>query len=309
MGYKLTVLLFVIAVCGCEQGEFAALERENANLKRDFEYVTRMVDEVQHNLHQIEEREGLITQLSLKMESGSPYDPKDVRREIMTSLAAIDTYLLENKNNMTELDAEVDSSSLQSNGLNNLVEQLQADVARKDADIKQLRTRVRNLEANLANLQEEIKEKEVVIEEKDLTILAQEDTIQVQEEKISAQLAAIQAQEAAYEAERMTAYFVVGTKESLKEKGIIDERKSGLFGLRKKLQVADVETQFFSPVQKNLNRVQLGPGIKEVELVSAHKEYKDIFTLERENGVASLLLTDPARFWQVSNYLVVLVKN
>jgi DNA repair exonuclease SbcCD ATPase subunit len=301
--------LLVIAICGCEQGEYSALEQENASLKRDFEYVTRMVDEVQHNLKQIEEREGLITQLSLELESGSPFDPKDVRGEIMTSLAAIDTYLLENRKNLNELDTKSESSSLQSDDLNNLIEKLHQDVARKDEDISRLRTRVKKLEANLANLQQEIKQKEEVIETKDLTIQAKEDTIQVQEEKLTAQQAAIQAQEAAYEAERMTAYFVVGTRESLTQKGIIDEKKSGLFGLRKKIQVADVEPQFFSPVKKNLNRVQLGPGIKEIELVSAHKDYKDIYTLERENGIASLLLIDPNRFWQVSNYLVVLVKN
>ncbi len=297
-----TVLLYLAGCEGtCSPGRLAALEKENTELVQSFEKATRIIDEVQQNLARIEEREGIIDRLSLEAEQGT--SSQDIEAQIQTSLSAIDTYLDENRNKLDELTAQVESSGTEVQGLKRLVTNLRRDVNKKEEQITSLKTQNRQLATAVANLETEVTKQTEVIQTQDQKIQVQDSTIVQQEAELDEKARAIEAQE---EAAR-TAFFIVDSKDGLKQKGIVTE-SGGFLGIGKDLKIANLNEALFSPIAKSQEWIQLGNDVKDIEIVSPHKAFKDLYAVEKFDNAVAIHLTNPAQFWSISEYLVIRTK-
>lgn len=298
-----TALLTALAGCDgtCSPGRLSALEKENTELVQSFEKATRIIDEVQQNLARIEEREGIIDRLSLEAEQAT--SSQDIEAQIQTSLSAIDTYLDENRKKLDELTAQVESSGNEVQGLNRLVTNLRRDVNRKEKEITTLKTENQQLAASVNTLKTEVEKKAEVIQTQDQQIQVQDSTIVQQEAELDEKARALQAQE---EAQR-TAFFIVDTKDGLKQKGIVTE-SGGFLGIGKDLKIANLNQALFSPVNKSQEWIQLGSEVKDIEVVSPHKAFKEMYAVEEFDNAVALHLMNPAQFWAISEYLVIRTK-
>ena len=95
-------------------------------------------------------------------------------------------------------------------------------------------------------------------------------------------------------------YYVVGSKKELKEHNII----KGGFLRKTKLMQDDFEQGYFTKADKReLNKLNLHS--KKAKVMSNHP--KGSYSLVDEGGIKMLVIEDAAKFWSLSNYLVVQV--
>lgn len=299
------MLLFTLSACDYgARRQISVIKDENESLQAQLELssvyiedVTEIMDEVQQNLLAIEEREGIIGRISLESQSSESTSRRrsvNVRRELLTSISDIDTFIKENREKMDVLKARIASSSVRIESLERLVTNLTASVEEKERNVVQLKDQVRVLEANIASLQGQLRERDVVIQTKDSTIAEQVAAINELDAEIQTRVV-----------EAATAYYVVDTRQTLRTKGLIRERRGGFLGLKKTTSVGAIMIEHFRGIPKNQSRITLDPSVKNVEIISAHRDRPDLYRFDRSSGSANLVLNDPEGFWSLSDYLVI----
>ena len=302
----ITVVFLLTVLSACDYGarrQVASLTEERASLQTQLQLssvyiqdVTEIMDEVQRNLNAIEEREGIIGKISLDP-SGSEGARKravNVRQELLTSISDIDGFIQENREKMDVLKERIQKSAVRIESLERLVDNLTVTVEEKERSVDILKQQVRSLEANIASLQGQLRERETVILAKDSTIAEQHAAIVERDEAIQTHV-----EEAA------TGYYVVDSRESLRRKGLIYERRSGFLGLKKATSVGSILTEHFHGVSKRAPAIKLDPSVKDIEIISAHRDRPDLFRFDRSRTGSQLVLIDPEGFWAISDYLVV----
>lgn len=98
--------------------------------------------------------------------------------------------------------------------------------------------------------------------------------------------------------ELYTCYYAIGTKDELKENRII---QTG-FLRRTKLMEGDFDQAFFTRADKrNLPSIDLNSTKARV----LTNQPEDSYTIVDANGHKVLQITNPGKFWSLSNYLVI----
>lgn len=300
-------LVLLLFATGCDTSglrqNVERLTQENERLENrlrlstDYvEDVTRIIDEVQQNLDQIEEREGIISTISLQTDEERARRGTEVGEELENSIADIDAYIQQNKDKLAEVTERIEQSDVRIESLENLVRNLTQTVAEKEGDLAELRSTVNRLRANVASLNREVRRRDAEIAERERTITQQEEQLQEKTQVIEEQREV-----------EATAYYVVGTRDNLRRKGIIEERRGGLLGMKRDVKIGTIYHRHFSPLDKSLDSIQLGADVKSAEVVSAHGDQPDLFMIEEGDGGPVLRLKDTDRFWAISEYLVIMV--
>ena len=305
---RVAFFFLLLSVAGCDYGarrQVSNLKEENESLQSQLDLssvyiqdVTAIMDEVQKNLNAIEEREDIIGRISLETrdsEDRSRKHVQNVRRELLTSISDIDAFIQDNRTKMDALKDRVAKSAVRIESLERLVDNLTVTVEEKERSVNELKAQVQSLEQNVASLQGQVRQHQATIEVKDSTIAEQEATIRAKEEKIQQQ-----AEEAA------TGYYVVGTKDELRKSGVIRERRSGFLGLKKTSYVGSIMTGHFTGVSKEQTTIPLDPSIRDIEIVSAHRDRPDLYRFDKTKTGSQLVIMNPERFWAISDYLVII---
>jgi myosin heavy subunit len=300
------VLVLLLTACSrSDPGEeISVLEQENERLQQRLrlsteyvEDVTRIIDEVQQNLDQIEEREGIISTISLQTAEERSRRGRDIGEELENSIADIDAYIQENKDKLAEVTERMEESEIRIESLENLVRHLTQSVAEKEETLATLRSTVNRLQADVATLNREVRRKDAEIAERERTITEQVEQLEEQTQVIEEQ-----------REEQATAFYIVGTRDDLRRKGIIEERRGGLLGMQKDVKIGTIYQRHFNPVEKALDSIHLGRDVKRAEVVSAHSDQPDLFTVDNGDAGPVLRVKDTDRFWAISEYLVVMVE-
>lgn len=300
-------MILVIVVCvfltSCEwdaRRENMSLASENEDLRLQLhlstayiEDITEIIDQVQRNLQHIKDRENIISKISLRSE-GVTTRAVNVRNQLMTSISDIDAYILDNRKKMQLLAQRIQESQVRIGSLEQLVANLNVTVREKEKDVVILKKKVSTLEADVADLQGQIVAKDQEIRTKEQWIVMQAQAIQDRD-------ATIRDQEQA----ALTAFYVVDSRDELKRKGLIFEKRSGFLGLGRDTKVGTIAESEFRPVPKSESKISFDSQIRGIEIVSAHKERPDLYRFERSSEGARLKIMDPHGFWALSEYLII----
>ncbi|MFQ5584919.1 MAG: hypothetical protein ACE5GL_10830, partial [Calditrichia bacterium] len=105
-----------------------------------------------------------------------------------------------------------------------------------------------------------------------------------------------------------TAYYIIGSKKELKEKGIIEE-KGGFLGIRKTKKLSDnFDTSYFTSTNiSETNVIPIDESINKVKLISPHNPESYHLVKESEEQT-NLEIINPEEFWKIK-YLVILTKG
>lgn len=198
----------------------------------------------------------------------------------------IDAYgeMLKNqRNRIEELEKQIkDNNDAASKKMKAMIAKMKAQIDAKDVEIARLKDEVENNRLNIA----ELERRNVTLTQNMATLSVQNMMQQEELEQANAKL--------------NTGYYIVATKKELKEKGIM----SGGSLLRKsKLSLNDVNPNDFVKVDiKNTNTIQIpSKSSKILTQVPA-----DSYTLQvNANGTSTIVINDAARFWSLSNFLVI----
>ena len=166
----------------------------------------------------------------------------------------------------------------------------------------------KSYQADIANYMKELKEKNEeilrlreLLAEKDVLISSLDSTITMQNEKMNHLTTENEAKEQALIAQDQklhAAWYVFGTKKELEEENILVKGKV--------MQSTLANTNYFTKIDIRITKT-IKLYSKKVHLLTSHPN--DSYSLDEDaQGLYTLRISDPDKFWSVSRYLVISVK-
>lgn len=224
-------------------------------------------NEIQENLNTIKEKEKIVSKSSV----GG--DVKNKEDQIKEDIQAIYDLMGKNKNRINSLSKKLKDSNLKLEGMQLMIENLQASLNLKDEEITDLKNKIESLNIELSSLNTDYKDIQGENELKTNVI--------------------------------KTAYYAFGTSKELKEKNIIT-KEGGFIGLGKTNKLKeDFDKDYFTKINID-EATTINIGAKKAKIITTHPSgsYKVI----GEKTVEKIEITNPEEFWSVSKYLVIIIE-
>ena len=247
----------------------------NAKNTAEMDEILSLLNEVEDNFQSIKSAENY-----LSVQSGNPGELALTTKErISSDMQLVNETLEKNRQKITELEDKVKTSSLQSTQLQQTVNKLRQELDQKTKA--------------LAALTEELERKDQQISELSANLNNLSKDVQDLKTKSSVQQATINKQKK----EISTVYYCFGTSAELKRQKILanNDQLSANFNRDYFIRVGDFN---------QLETIQL--QAKKGKLISKHPSGSYEFAKDANNR-AELHILDPANFWSLTKYLVVLV--
>lgn len=278
--------LIIFAACaamfvGCGQKKENAAEQyaldslQNIIEQKDTELDELMgtFNEIQDGFDQINEAQGRVDMLRKEGEGNS------AKESINETMGFIKQTLEENKSKIADLQEKLNSSTLNANKLKEMIAKFEKQLDEKTAEIENLRA---------------------AIEEKDIKIAELDDAVtglKYENEEVKAQKEATEQIAKNQDAQLNTAYYMYGTSKELKEYGVLakGEVLQGTFNKNDFIKI-DIRKTTIIPLES-----------KSADLLTNHPAGS--YTLLKDSkGEYTLKISDAAKFWSASKYLVIKVK-
>jgi len=279
------IALCALLVVGCNndkeelQKQLADAQNARTSLQQDitdrdayYEQVMKSVNEVYSDLEKARIKEGVLKKKGADLEGPTQYTNAQSRERLIANINEIGTSLQENRKKIAALQVRMKNFKGQIAGLNSLIENLKSSIQEREQSIAQLQAKVEGLQATMA-------EKTKLIEDKDMMISDQQHTLN-------------------------TAFYVVGTRDELRAKGIITDEGGFLWGLLGSTTVMNsgVDPSEFTPIDKTKDQTIRVDG-KIAEILP--RRSTDLFAAtQKDENSTDLTITSPGKFW-LEHYLVI----
>jgi len=254
-----------------EKDSLALVNTKNAS---EMEDILSLLNEVEDNFKDIKTAENY-----LSVQSNNPGElAPSTKDRIQSDMKFVTETLDKNRQKIAELEKKLSASSLQSAQLRQTLTNLRTELDQKtmalvalNEELERKNQQITELSANISNLSKDVQDLRVQSN-------AQKQTINQQEKVIT------------------TVYYCFGTSNELSKQKILVNNQLG----------PNFNRDYFIKINdfKKLTVVQL--WAKKAKLVSKHPDGSYEFVKDANNQV-ELHILDPANFWSLTKYLVVLV--
>ncbi|MBR1449597.1 MAG: hypothetical protein IJ588_12735 [Prevotella sp.] len=255
------------------QEERDSVMNVNEQQRQVLDDLTATLVEVSSSLDSIAVGEGMLRE--------SNEGPVLTKRQMLDNIAAFKETLAANKERLAELERNLAGRTDELAKLSTLVKHLNQELEAKQARINQLEEELQSANANIDRMRAEMN---------DMTT-----TIGSQQDEINAQREAMQTQDEALN----TGYYVIGTKRDLKDKGLVS---GGNLFKKKKVNYGSIEEQQFTKVDIR-ETTQFNIPSKKVKVLTEMPS--DSYTITTTGNSSVLKITNPSRFWGISNFLII----
>ncbi len=255
------------------EAERTALQQEMAEKEKFYGEVVQAVNDVYKDIETARTQEALLTQQASGPDGSPTAANSPERQQLLANISSIGATLKENQKKIAALQARAKKLGADIAGLNNIIQMLKQTIAEREASIAALESTVQGLESRVA--------------EQTQTISAKEEIISRQQQMMR------------------TAYYIAGTRDELKKKGIISDEGGFLWGLLGSTTVlsSGVTQKDFMPVDiATLETFEVNGKIDEI--VPARKPA--FYAISAAGQKSQLTIKDSERFWQ-DRYLVVIL--
>lgn len=253
--------------------EATRAELESAIADRD--QLLGLVNEISSNMDQIKRLENILT-----VSDGSSSEAASQRSQIEADIAAIQATLQQRREQLAQLEERLNRSNLNNKNL-------QATITALNNQIKNQEDEIASLTKNLTEAREQIGSLTEAVDSLNTTVsnvIDERNIAQQEVEDVTAEL--------------NTCYYVAANKSELKEHKIIETG----FLRKTKLLKGDFDQSFFQTANKQ-TLTTLNLHSKKAEVKTNHPA--DSYRLDDVNGSKVLRILDPAKFWSLTNYLVI----
>lgn len=250
----------------------AASREELEQAVNDRDQLLSLMNEIQTGLNDIKNLENIV--------SVNGAETPDKREQIKRDIAAIQQALVDRQAKLEALEQKLSSSNLYSKNLKNTIETLKAQIENQNQEIARLNDELANARAHIASLDNKV------------------DSLNTTVSNVSSERDAAQKQSMDLGNELNTCYYAIGSTKELKDHKILE----GGFLRKTKLMKGDFDQSFFTRADKRtLTTLQLHS--KKAEVMS--NQPKGSYTITDQNGQQVLTITNPEKFWSLTNYLVI----
>lgn len=282
----LAALLMMAGACDTQkQKEDAAKAKENSKvdslelvinqMRNESDDLNDMKLKISDIMRQINEAEGRV--------ANAPVEGTD-QQVIIENMAFIQQKMNEYRKTVEEMQQQLRNANQISK---NAKKSYQTDIANYMNDLKEKDAEILQLREKLA--------------EKDILITALDSAIQEQRKAMEHLTSENEAKEQALveqDQKLHTAWYVFGTKKELEEENILVKSKV--------MQSNKMNKDYFTKIDIRITKT-IKLYSKKVKLLTNHPA--EAYTLDEDaQGLYTLRITDPDRFWSISRYLVISVK-
>ena len=261
-----------------------ALTDSLATIRAEKDTLAALMMEVSDGMNQILDMQN---QMSVEnLNSDSP----DKKIQLRNNILAIQQGIVEQKQRVAQLEKRLKQSTNYSDAMKKQIASLKQQLDHQESIINSLTAQLQAAHVTIKNLNTKV------------------DSLNTENANVTSAYnsASARAQEETQRANNLVnemnvCYYVVGSKKELKRQKIIET------GFLKKTRVmeGDFTQSYFTKADKRtLNRIALHS--KKAEIMSRHPSGS--YVIEDEGGQKVLKITNPSRFWELSNYLVVKIK-
>lgn len=248
----------------------AALAAKNTEVEMLFQ----QLNEIEENLSVVTSKYADVSKIKDKTGEVNV----DTRTKITSQIQDINDLLTEQKQRIDNLNAQLRKQKNTNKELTAFIEKLQTRISEQEEEIQLLTTELQKHKIVIENLNRNLDDLNKKNQDKDERIL------KIEEEKNAA-------------------YYIIGERKELLEKGIIN-RKGGFLGIGKRsVASSDSELKNYSKIDiRKVPEIQL-PGTK-IKILTSHPS--ESYRLETdEKRPTRLVITNPSLFWQKSKFLVI----
>ncbi len=278
-------LAALIVATGCTSKEkLEKAEQQSAELNTELQATLAtqdslfaLINEISEGMNQIKDMEHIIATPGLNG------DTQSGRAELRNDMASIRQALQQRRERLAQLEEKLKKNNGKNATLMKTIENLKQQISSQESEIAQLNSKLSAAGVEIASLGAKV-------DSLSSTVTA------VTTEREEARQEATQLTD-----ELNTCYFAIGTKKELQDNQII---QTGF--LRKtKIMEGDFEKNYFTRADK---RTLVSIPLHSKKAAVMTKQPKDTYEIvEGDQGQKILKILDPARFWELSNFLVVKV--
>ncbi len=279
MRRMICLLIVPLIVAGCDSPN-EELKQRNDALVRQLAEKDQFINEITGTLGEIYDKvetawaaHKKVVRAAESVEGGASLTRAQMKERVLDRIAGISAALSENRKKVTRLEQRIKESGTKYTGLEKLVDELKSTIHERDESVVELWERIRNLETD-------------VVQKADI-IAAHEQTIRVQAKRMS------------------TVYYVVGTRDSLKDRGIIAEEGGfpwGLFGSTTIL-ANNLDDESFRPL--DVNEELIIPINGKIDEIIPKRDEASYTEENNDEGFAVLKIVNPQQFWQQRHLVIV----
>ncbi len=275
---------------GCNGDKLQKAESENAELKSDLQETLAaqdslfaLLNDITDGMGQIKDLEKIVTAPGdLSSESQSRKD------QIRDDMMAIQQALEARRQRLEQLEAKLKAQGIQNATLTKTINSLNAQIAAQQEEISTLTKKLAEANIQIEMLDGQVRNLNTTVDSLN-TGLANERT-----ERANAEAAAVSATN-----ELNECFYAIGSKEELRKQKILETG----FLKKAKLMKGDFSQNYFTTADKRtLTTISLHS--KKAKVLTGQPA--DSYTIDTTaDGSKILRITNPTKFWQLTNYLVV----
>lgn len=255
--------------------KIAELKSENIELKERIKEKDLIIKEsliffsdIERSLNEIAIKEN---EIRLKSESKES-TPED-KEWIKSQIASLKSLAEQSVKKMNNLAIKLNNSQIKIEELQDLLEEYALDMQSKNELVSDLEDLLSKKDAEYARL----------FDEYDKTT----EIIDYLEDEIN------------------TVYYAVGTEKELIDNRVI-VKNDGLLGFNKKIEIAEkVNDKYFDKINK-YKKTEIKVELSKIKLISLHPTSS--YIIENKDGVSVIKISNPAEFWKLSKFLIILAK-
>ena len=288
---KKNAIFAVIAAAiltACNGGKLRDAEAQNEQLKGDLretlatqDSLLVLVNDISDGMAQIKDLEKII---SLPGNLGESTSRKE---QIKNDMIAIQQALQERRQRLEELEKKLAQTGGESTTLKRTIANLKGQIAEQQTEIATLTNQLASANIRIEELTSEVSS---------LNTAKDSLATDLNEERAQKEAAELAATEATNELN--TVYFAFGTGKELKSKKILE---SGF--LRKtKVMKGDFDMNYFTAADRR-TLTQIPTHSKKANIKTSQP--KDSYEIVEQDGQKVIRITNPEKFWQLSNFLVI----
>lgn len=284
----LAVAALMVGSTSCNN-KLKETEARNAQLEGDVSQLVAtqdsllvLVNDITEGMSQIKDLEQIIsTPGALDSETPSR------REQIKNDMIAIRQALQERRQRLDELEKRLSASGSENATLKKTIASLQSQIAEQQTEIAQLTNQLAAANIQIKELETSVSEQREQIDNLNAAVDA---------ESRERQIAQAESEKATQELN--TCYYCLGTQSELKKNGVIE---SGF--LRKtKIMNGDYNLGYFTRADKR-TLTTINTHSRKAQVMTNMP--KDSYTITDVAGEKVITITNPARFWSLSNFLVI----
>lgn len=273
----------LVCLTACDGGKLKEAQAQNAQLDDSLhvalanqDSLFSLLNDITDGMNQIKDLEKILTTTNVGAESQSRKD------QIRNDIVAIQQALKERRERLDDLEQKLKSSQGYSSTLKKTVDNLKAEIASQETTISTLRNDLAAAKIQIADLGTKVDSLSTTV------ATVTEEKEKAQEERVN------------LTNELNSCYYAIGTKGELKDARIIE---TGFLRKTKLLQ-ADFQQSYFTQSDKR-TLTTIPTHSKKAKILTNMPA--DSYTIEDYDGLKTIKVTNPEKFWSLSNYLVIQV--